>query len=174
MLPQGWSHRYKNDMVVMTKCLANRKFPFFKDQYIFSLLSRNVSFLFHRRDLCRTWLHDGCPVKSWNSLHFVSSLLFFLYFFLCWGPCCVCFVFYPMLSVSLDCPFLIAHSVFSNVYLSIIQHTLWLALCRCQFIIKDTLERVNCNDQLPPRLYDESGDYRFPICHIFLVFGRII
>jgi membrane-bound metal-dependent hydrolase YbcI (DUF457 family) len=36
--------------------------------------------------------------------------------------CCgfFCFVFlrlvYPMLPVSLDCPFLIAHSVFSNVY----------------------------------------------------------
>ena len=35
--------------------------------------------------------------------------------------CCVfCFVFirivYPMLSVSLDCPFLIAPSVFSNVF----------------------------------------------------------
>jgi hypothetical protein len=34
---------------------------------------------------------------------------------------CLCFVFprlvYPMLSVSLDCPFLIAPSVFSNVYL---------------------------------------------------------
>jgi hypothetical protein len=35
---------------------------------------------------------------------------------------CFCFVFlrlvYPMLSVSLDCPFLIAPSVFSNVYLA--------------------------------------------------------
>ena len=34
---------------------------------------------------------------------------------------CFCFAFprlvYPMLSVSLDCPFLIAPSVFSNVYL---------------------------------------------------------
>jgi hypothetical protein len=34
---------------------------------------------------------------------------------------CFCFVFlrlvYPMLSVSLDCPFLIASSVFSYVYL---------------------------------------------------------
>ena len=36
---------------------------------------------------------------------------------------CFCFVFlrlvYPMLSISLDCPFLIAPSVFSNVYLSV-------------------------------------------------------
>ena len=69
----------------------------------------------------------------------------------------------------LDCP-----SIFSNVYLSIIQHTFWLSLCNCQFIIKETLERDNCTDQLLPRLYEESGDYRFPICHIFLVFGRII
>ena len=34
---------------------------------------------------------------------------------------CFCLVFlrlvYPMLSVSLDCPFLIAPSIFSNVYL---------------------------------------------------------
>ena len=36
--------------------------------------------------------------------------------------CCVCFVFlrivYPMSTVALDCPFLIATSVFSNPYLT--------------------------------------------------------
>ena len=41
---------------------------------------------------------------------------------------CFCFVFLclvcPMLPVSLDCPFLIAPSIFSNVYLSpILAHT---------------------------------------------------
>jgi hypothetical protein len=40
----------------------------------------------------------------------------------------LCFVFhrlvYPMLPVSLDCPFLITHSVFSNIYL--IELTLFL------------------------------------------------
>ena len=35
--------------------------------------------------------------------------------------CCVCLrLVYPILPVSLDCPFLIAHSVFSNVYFQIV------------------------------------------------------
>ena len=54
-----------------------------------------------------------------------TSYLRYLYLF-AWCPTptmlCFCFVFlrlvYPMLPVSLDCPFLIAPSVFSNVYLS--------------------------------------------------------
>jgi len=33
--------------------------------------------------------------------------------------CCVFVFVYPMLPVSLDCPFCIAPSVFSNVYLSL-------------------------------------------------------
>jgi hypothetical protein len=51
----------------------------------------------------------------------------FLFVFAQWCPkhivLCFCFVFlcllHPMLPVSLDCPFLIAPSVFSNVYLQI-------------------------------------------------------
>ena len=31
--------------------------------------------------------------------------------------CCVFCVVYPVLQISLDCPFLVAPSVFSNVYL---------------------------------------------------------
>jgi hypothetical protein len=53
--------------------------------------------------------------------------MLYMYVFVCaqWRPThivwCFCFVFlrvlFPMLPVSLDCPFLIAPSVFSNVYL---------------------------------------------------------
>jgi hypothetical protein len=56
-----------------------------------------------------------------------THIAFTLFVFVCvlWCPThialCFCFVFlylvYPMLSVSLDCPFWLLHSVFSNVYL---------------------------------------------------------
>ena len=56
-----------------------------------------------------------------------AYVLLMLFVFVCiqWSPThtvlCFCFVFlrlmYPMLPVSLDCPFVIAPSVFSNVYL---------------------------------------------------------
>ena len=46
--------------------------------------------------------------------------------------CCVCFVFvrlvYPKLQVSLNGPFLIAPSVFSNVYLSCVLCMLYVSL----------------------------------------------
>ena len=39
---------------------------------------------------------------------------------LCCALFCFCCLVHPMLPVSLDCPFLIAPSVFSNVYLLLI------------------------------------------------------
>ena len=53
-----------------------------------------------------------------------SALLIFLVF-------CVVFFLYvvclrPVLAVSLDCPFLITHSVFSNVYLYYFSYTIFL------------------------------------------------
>jgi hypothetical protein len=78
-----------------------------------------------------------CPLRFPHTMMFVSSLspvvcrrthvLFTLFVFVCalWYPAhivlCFCFVclrlVYSMLPVSLDCPFLIAPSVFSNVHL---------------------------------------------------------
>jgi hypothetical protein len=43
----------------------------------------------------------------------------------------MCFV-YPMLPVSLDCPFLFAPSVFSKVYLSCV---LCIQCCQCLWIV---------------------------------------
>ena len=48
----------------------------------------------------------------------------------CFCFACVCLV-YPMLSVSLDCPFLIAYSVFSNVY--------WYLICRLKIHVKQRM-----------------------------------
>jgi hypothetical protein len=46
-----------------------------------------------------------------------AHVLFMLFMFTC-ALCCLCFVFHCLvLPVSLDCPFLITPSVFSNVYL---------------------------------------------------------
>ena len=57
-----------------------------------------------------------------RSYHVLFTLFVFAY--VLWCPthivlCLICFprLVYPMLPVSLDCPFLIATSVFSNVYL---------------------------------------------------------
>ena len=90
------------------------------------------------RDLCLCivvsntyWLyewHDVCPIRARNYLPFAGawvhprlfvrsvlliSLVFCVMFFILF-VFVLCFV-YPMLPVSLDCPFLIAASVFSNV-----------------------------------------------------------
>ena len=63
-----------------------------------------------------------CSVCLCSRYHALFTLFVFV-----WCPThvvlCFCFIFlrlvYPMLSVSLDCPFFISHSVFSNVYPSI-------------------------------------------------------
>ena len=55
---------------------------------------------------------------------------------------------YPMLSVSLECPFLIAPSVFSNVYLKHFDKSLWaiksqvLYVCklRKEFLVNDDFD----------------------------------
>jgi hypothetical protein len=47
---------------------------------------------------------------------FISYLRYFRLFAYSDVQCILCCVLFVLLSVSLDCPFLIAHSVFSNVY----------------------------------------------------------
>ncbi len=74
----------------------------------------------------RSRKHDVWFVFS-SSFCMRGHVLFTLFVFDCVLWCsahivlCFCFVFlrllYPLLSVSLDCPFLITPSVFSNVYL---------------------------------------------------------
>jgi len=64
------------------------------------------------------------PPVVCRRVHVLFTLFVFVY--VKWCPThivlCFCFHFlrlvYPMLPVSLDCPFLIAPSVFSNVYLA--------------------------------------------------------
>ena len=98
--------------------------------------SQMFSFLYHCEDFYQTWLHiwvtrRGCLTR--NCLPFMSTwvhtrilvrsvLPIVLVFFV---VCFALFVFvlclvYPMLSVSLDCQFLITLSVFSNV----VMHTI--------------------------------------------------
>ena len=80
--------------------------------------------------------HGDCFIRNRNSLHLWEHLdsgvrvahLMFLFLFVLFCNC-FCFVlffvlfffffvcFVPKLLVCLDCPFLIAHSVFSNVYI---------------------------------------------------------
>jgi hypothetical protein len=55
----------------------------------------------------RAYMFCICKIyRIWCSTHIV---LYFFFFFLC--------LVYPMLPVSLDCPFLLVPSVFSNIYI---------------------------------------------------------
>jgi len=97
------------------------------------------SFLYPQQEFYRTWLYiwvtnayGGCLIRSgnclplwstWTHLWFLvgSMLPIFFVFFVVWCFCVLfvfvpCLVWCPVLPVSLDCPFLIAPSVFSNVY----------------------------------------------------------
>jgi hypothetical protein len=74
------------------------------------------------RDMVFNTTFNNISIISWMSVLLVeetgvpvSVLLIFLVFCVVYF-CFACLV-YPMLPVSLDCPFLIPHSVFSNVYL---------------------------------------------------------
>jgi hypothetical protein len=62
------------------------------------------------------WKHRNGSLYLFKNQTFLFSIIWLS----CWCPTyivlCFCFVYYsPMLPVSLDCPFLIAPSVFSNV-----------------------------------------------------------
>ena len=63
----------------------------------------------------------ACPSRVLGlALYFVGSVLFIFAVFCVVFYCCVClrlYIMYQMLSVSLDCLFLIAPSVFCNVYI---------------------------------------------------------
>ena len=89
-----------------------------------------------------------CPLQ-FPSLHPVvcrraHAVLFTLFEFVCvyWCPThivlCICFsclrLVYPMLPISLDCPFVIVHSVFFNVYLIKTQVKCILNILRCWLI----------------------------------------
>jgi hypothetical protein len=56
--------------------------------------------------------------------------VFFVFFFV-FLLCLAC----PILSVSLDCPFLISHSVFSNVYLLTLTKNVYLSI-KCVSTLK--------------------------------------
>ena len=68
---------------------------------------------------------SSVPSVVCRRTHVLFTLFVFVYVLWCPTHIVLCFYFvflrlvYPMLSVSLDCPFVIAPSVFSNVYLDI-------------------------------------------------------
>ena len=97
--------------------------------------SQMFSFLYHCQDYYRTWLYiwvtrrlsykELLTFREYLSSHpdFGEVSAAYSFSFLCCVFCFFVFVLclvYPMLSVSLDCPFLITLSVFSNV----VMHTI--------------------------------------------------
>jgi hypothetical protein len=86
---------------------------------LFSIIIWNMYWIRLKFQLC---------VKRGGGTHVLFTLCLFTYSVVQHILCCVfCFVFlrfvYPLLPVSLDCPFLISPLVFSNVYLQF----LWIA-----------------------------------------------
>jgi hypothetical protein len=84
-----------------------------------------LSFLYYQQDVYRNGLyewHDGCLIRSRNCLPFsitwvhhrcLVGCMLLMFSILCFFFVCLCSV----LPVFLDCSFLIAHSVFCNIYL---------------------------------------------------------
>jgi len=76
----------------------------------------------------RTMFGSSSPPVVCRRAHVLIML--FVFVWVKWCPIhivlCFCFVFfrivYPMLPVSVDCPFLFSPSVFSNVYLSCVPY----------------------------------------------------
>jgi hypothetical protein len=63
--------------------------------------------------------------------------------FLCsviWGEIWL-FVLLIFLTASLDCPFLITLSVFSNVYISIVIHILLVDTCKCLHVLQQQQQK---------------------------------
>jgi hypothetical protein len=76
---------------------------------------------YKRQELLGLHEHLGSPLFLVGSVLLIFLVFWYVLFVF------LCFV-YPMLPVSLDCPFLIAFSVFSNVYLPSMKRW-WCPLC---------------------------------------------
>ena len=102
-----------------------------------------------------------CPLSVFSNVYlscvpYVASFSG-LSFFDCPFPYSLTFIYlvYPMLPVSLDCPFLIALSVFSNVYLSCVPYVAsfyGLSFFDCHFRYSLTFIYLVC-PMLPVSLY---------------------
>ena len=110
---------YLNELFTMlgdlTNVHNNYNFPM---NYLIVIFNPKLfvgGFMSYLRYLC---LFAYCGVQ-----HILCCIFVLFYFVLC--------LVYPMLPVSLDCPFLIAPSVFSNVYLETSCDT---RKCKCLFL----------------------------------------
>ena len=84
--------------------------------YIFSFLCCDVRYDFRIKTMLGSYLPPVVCRRGW------AQVLLTLFVFVCVQWCtthivlCLCFVLFVLLPVSLDCPFFISPSVFSNVY----------------------------------------------------------
>ena len=131
MLLIGWRHCYKNSMAVITNWLTITKY--LKWQWIFSFICRFFPSSINDNTFIELYEQGGCLLRSRNCLPFVSTWVHPRF----WGRFRVahlfsflCYVFFCNLVLSssyvlwiqcyqclMDCPFLIAPSVSSDVYL---------------------------------------------------------
>ena len=125
-----WLSQYKYEIVLGMSLSIRNPWPYsnFDVRYDFRIKTR-CSFVFSSR----------CLYLRYLCLHAHSGVQHIL--------CCVFLHFVcPMLSVSLDCAFLIAPSVFSNVYLAKIHfhlHVYW-KLCECLFFRNTSFHHSFC------------------------------
>ena len=130
----GWSHHYKNSTVVITIWLTITKYPYLKITLdLFSYICRLfLSSITKKTFTGLDYMSNGWVSYQKQALHTLREHLSSHphTHVLSWDLCCsffkfsvLCCVFVSLcpvslMPVSLHCPFLIAHSVFSNVYLT--------------------------------------------------------
>ena len=123
--------------------------------FLFFVFSYYVSLSSEFRVVMSITISARCLNRFYLQL-FVGRLVFYLRYLCLFtysgvlhiSVLCFCFTFlrlvYPMLPVSVDCPFLIAPSVFSNVYLETINDNVdkrWRSLhSRCIFTFSSSCE----------------------------------
>ena len=118
----------------------------------------NVICYLDSQEIIRIYLNES-HLKAYRR----ACVLFtsFVFVFVQWCPThimlCLCFVFlllvYPMLPVSVDCPFLIASSVFSNIYLNTPgQQGIKKIICEAEILnnVSQPIKGYPCKTALPP------------------------
>ena len=123
--PSNFSNVYLLSTVCpgMNSC-APEGYPVFAPLIVPIVLLRNCL------PFASTWVYTRFLVGSLLLIFLVSCVVVFA-----WFVFVLCLV-HPMLPVSLDCPFLIIPSVFSNVYLFCVLYT---QCCQCLWIVHSWL-----------------------------------
>jgi hypothetical protein len=80
-------------------------------------MSNTADVLYEIRIVYPSWPHGFTAWVHSYFVFFFFCVLFYCFVLCVWFFFCLLYVLFPLLVVSLDCPYIIAPSVFSNAYL---------------------------------------------------------